>query len=344
MISVSIYKLKDIDDIDKVAQLIQSTGYREEVVNVAGWPEAEKLEKRIVQNTKESFSIGESENLQYILATASIERAKWRKNWFDSQGILLGKNDRILKYHTNILFFTHKSITYVIFFTQNESIFKAFKKDIFIEEWGALEDADTYQLEDDLLYWLVYRNMKCNGLIKNDGFYLTNISYYVGSAIESTHTIKSSGARVCNLLGTMAHILQDEPFELLGITVVIDGENYSFTLYLTGETKINENDYNGSLFENLGGLDLLTNLCLVIYIKILPALVAEYKEHKDKGFWSKQIRDEFSKENGINLLRRIIPMLGLPTNKTIGEILCVDIKNAVEEVAVSVSIDTSDDT
>lgn len=325
MISATILKVIGLNNIMDVVNTIRDHGVCNEVVIDQEWPLREQLERKI-----EIIGIPEAVNyinlpnneiqLAFVYASSYSERAK-TKRWWKDNGVLLDKEDRIITSKADVLFFEYNQSIFAVFFTHSAPTISHLKGELLLERhWGQLVDAVDFQVDEDLLYWLIYRRTKHQGVIRQ-GLDITGLNAYLGSSIEGTHSMSAEGERVLELLGTMACIFGNEPFKSTDISVRFNTENCGFQLCRTGHIKSNDKEYRGNFCGTHIGIAKQARICLLIYTVILPALIKEYDNHKERCEWSAHKRSDFIRETGKDILKRVARGLDLPLNTTIQQLL-----------------------
>lgn len=324
VVSVTIKKVIIFGSINEVVNTIENNGVLNQAVNDPKWPVFETLTRRItLENTPERINtvpLPNGNNVPFLLTHAFSEKARRPQYWFD-EGQLLPKEDRVKVAKSDIVFFQYNYSIYAAFFTHNNNTINRLKQEVLIKEiWGDIVDAVEFQVEDDFLYWLVYRRMEHDG-VASDDLDITGISGYIGLSVEETHRMTGEGERVYELLGTMAFIFGNEPLDSLHVAIRQQTEICSFIIDRIGSTKFFDTEYQGNYCGNHVGKAKQARLCLLIYTVLIPALRAAYELHRGNNEWSYHQRETFVKNIGFEILRRVLPSLGLPDNSTIGQIL-----------------------
>lgn len=318
MVSITIKKVLGAKNIEDVKDIIKDHGVQNKDVKQTEWPSDELLERKIkISKNPENINIS---NKRFILTQAYSQRKKHKNGWFEN-GELLPKEDRINVFRCNILFFEYKKDVYAAFFTNNFSKIKRLIDDLMIAEyWGEFINAVDFEVEDDFLYWLLYRMVKKKGTI-SDNADIAEISAYKGLSMQNTHEMSGKGERIYELLGTMAYIFGNETLDSLSVGINYQNEHCVFKISRNGQIAISDKEYEGSFCDNYNGEEKNVRLCLLLYTQIIPALQHEYTVQKGKKEWSVKHRKEFVHETGINIIKRISKVLNLPGEITIKDIL-----------------------
>jgi len=312
-----------MNTLEEVKRTIDNHGVCNAEVNSLEWPSQDLLERRIevLQAPDEInyISIGETE-VSYLYSHAYSERPK--RSWKDEDGKLLPKEERVNIAKTEIVFFHYKSTIYAAFLTHAESTIKNLKRELLIpEHWGEIASAVNFEVDEDFLYWLIYRRTKFNGSITKE-INITGINAYVGLMVEGTQSMSAEGERVLELLGSLANIFGNEPIDSANISIRLKTETCTFKIYRSGQVKIDDNSYLGNYCGNHIGRNRGARICLVIYTLMIPALQLEYDNHKKNNQWSVSHRISFINDTGKEILKRIVSALKIPEHTSIKDVIC----------------------
>lgn len=325
MLSVTINKVAGLESIEQVVSVIENHG----VLNInhedTDWPGEDTLIRRInIINVPDRINYApliKGVKSKFVYAHAYSEKPKRKKSWFEENEILVPKEERVNAVRADILFFEYNGSIFAAFFTHAERTLARLKEELLLQlYWGEIIPAVDFEVDDDILYWLVYRKVQCGGSI-NKNFDIAGISAYLGYSTLETHKMSGEGDRIYELLGTMAFIFGNEPLDSLHLLLRRATENCSFRFYRSGAIKIAENEYLGNYCGNHADKAFAARLCLLIYTEVIPPMVQEYNQHKLDGSWSAKQRQSFVNEVGKGILKKVIPSLGLSSTMTVTEIL-----------------------
>lgn len=325
MITVTVKKINGLTTINEVANVIENHGVLNDTVDDPDWPSEDILLRSINAITvPERINLAQSSRdgqVKFLYAHAYSERLRRKTSWFENGEIVPSKDDRINVAKSDVLFFQFKSSVYAAFFTKQEDTISRLKEELLIADyWGDITDAVEFKVEDDLLYWLVYRLAQFGGKIDNN-FDITGISAYMGYAIGDTHKMTGEGQRISELLGTLAYIFGNEPLDSLNISMRKQTENVSFRINRSGVIRVTDTEYFGNFCGNHTDKARFARICILIYTIIIPDIIDAYDNHRRTGHWSMQHRLDFIKGTGIKILQKVMPPLGLPLDMTVEEIL-----------------------
>lgn len=326
MISATIKKVVGFRNINDAKRIIDNHGVQHRIVNDADWPVNDVLRRNIsvavvpeLINTATSL---DGSQVPFFYACAHSEKEIRKAFWYEEDQ-LRPREERISTVKSDAVFFQYRDEVFVVFLTHTEKTMSRLKQELLIEQyWGEIESAVDFTVNDDFLYWLLYRRMEHQGVICQN-LEVTRISAYIGLATEETQKVSGEGDKIYELLGTMAFLFDNEPLDSLLVDIRYGTENCSFKIHRSGQVKIIDLAYFGNYCGNHTGRARNARLCILIYTVIIPALLNEYELHKQNTQWSTNQRLKFVNNTGMEIIRRVLPTLGLPEGLTIKELLLI---------------------
>ncbi|WP_088227847.1 hypothetical protein [Desulfosporosinus sp. FKB] len=330
MITANVKKITGVSTIQEVVNVIQNQGVLNETVDDPEWPIEDLLLRSInILNIPDRINTAqlskEGQKVSFLFTHAESERLRRRTSWFENEGengkVLKSKEERVNIAKADILFFEFQGCVYAAFFTKKEDTIARLKDELLLPDyWGEISDAVEFKVEDDLLYWLLYRFAQFSGKM-NRNFDIIGIYGYMGYAVSNTHTITGEGQRISELLGTLAYIFGNDPLDSLNVSIRKQTEHVSFRISRSGNIQVSDTEYMGNFWGNHTDKSRFARICILIYTIIIPGIIDTYNDHRKTGQWNMQHRLDFIKGTGIKILRKVMPPLQLPLDMTVKDIL-----------------------
>lgn len=299
MKSFSMWNFPGIENLNRVIQLVREY---QPIRTEENWDD-EPLTANIQQVN--DFSVDNPEYLEiegnrinYIIFECSTERSRNNEFWYNTQGELKPREDRINLYQTKVLFFEINGQVRGIIFT-GTSRAKTIIKDCLPEElWGSLESVDL-GITEDLLYWLFRKfiDLRESSLSSTHNLYVTALRSYTGKTRDNINAMRGNGKRISTILGTLAFLFNNENLKAVRPQLQHGGEVFLVEVSLTGTCRIWEEEYQG-VWLNLDQERLTNNIAIYTYVKLLPTLIDCYRDNVTRGSWSPQLKVEFLQRLG----------------------------------------------
>ncbi|GGA69497.1 hypothetical protein [Ornithinibacillus halotolerans] len=297
--SFSMWQLNDIDNLDDAIVLIRDMA---PIVTNVEWDD-EPLVAHFNSidgfdlNVPETIEIGNN-NIRYVTFEFYTERSRRPEFWFNAEGNMKPRDERVNTYNSQILLFEHNNSVKSIVF-KGTSLAKTILNTCMPEEtWGAVEPAEI-NVSEDLLYWIFRKfiDLRESPLSPNNPLYVTALKSYTGKTRDNVNAMRGRGNRISTILGTLAFLFNNENLKAVRPQLQYNGEVFLVEISLTGTCRIWEEEYQGRWLA-LDSKRLKNNIAIYTYIVLLPILVESYRDNVNRGVWSPQLKIEFLQRLG----------------------------------------------
>ncbi|PGT73597.1 hypothetical protein [Priestia megaterium] len=301
MISFSIFQFYSYESLNDFQVTLRDNQKVERAVR--DW-ESDSLisEVRGIQDfsihTQESIQI-ENQHIPYIFFEGYTERQKRPEYWYNPNGSMKDKVDRVNPYQVNILVFQFDSKVYSIVFSGINRA-KAIVKDIFtVETWGNINPV-AFNINEDLLYWIFKRFIDTprESLSDEKQVYITSLESYMGKTRDNINAMRGEGSRISTILGTLAFLFNNEELKAIRPSIQYGNEKVLVEIGLTGTFKTWPQAYRGQYFRTLTGQRKENAVAIYIFQWIIPLLIECYDENYRNNKWSPQLKVDFLKRLG----------------------------------------------
>jgi hypothetical protein len=301
MISFSIFEFHSYDNLEDFQVTLRENRQVERAVQ-------EWERDSLISDTREipGFSINRQENIQienqhirYILFEGYTERPRKSEYWYNPDGSIKGKVDRINPYQVNLLVFEMENRVFCIAFSGINRA-KAIIKDIFtFETWGNVEPV-LFNIREDLLYWIFKRFIDTprESLSAENQVFITSLESYMGKTRDNINAMRGEGHRISTILGTLAFLFNNEELKAIRPSIQYGNEKVLVEIGLTGTFKTWPKAYRGHYFRTLTGQHKVNAVAIYIFKWIIPLLIECYDENYRNNQWSPQLKVDFLKRLG----------------------------------------------
>ena len=240
----------------------------------------------------------------YFIFKGRVERPVSKKNWYDDNGNLIEREERVKVLEATFILYETQIGLNMISIGAATTVRKVVNYIFKDSELGSLE-VDNFSVKEDMYYWLLSRlkdeenhNLSTNGELK-----ITGLLSYLGRTDDGSNAIRGNGRRVLSILGTLAYIFSSDSLKALRPEFQYKGMLFVIELTMNNSFKIHE-DYCVGL-NNISKQEKIIVLSIYTIEKIIPNLLSSYRENINLGIWSKQIKAEFLKSIGEELIETI---------------------------------------
>ena len=325
----ALFRLDSLASLGDVEVRINRTRISDVPVDNLLWPPQELLQRRWValENIPlqaNEVRFGDAASMQYIATRARIERAKWKSYWYDSNGGLVEKSERVNVIECDVAFFSWENKVYGMLFSKADYVQNRVMKDMFDEkQWGSLSlNLAEYSIPSEVFYWM-FRAFKFGDKVLSEEpeIRIDGVSGYHGHLHgDKSHTLKGDGERIYDVLSTMSFLFSNEYIDSLKLTVLTIDSEYTFVLHNNGSLEVFEEDCRSPRLEGKTGL--LRNLILThtLYGDILPTIIRSFAAANDSGFWNEVHKDALTTIIGYQILSEVSATLGLNDDLTVKQI------------------------
>lgn len=289
----------------------------EEVVPLFGFDFSEgELQRRWSKKSCEiqEINVPIGKKARYIHLGFVVETFKQIQH--DDHGELLPRDKRINSVISEALFFERDGKVFcVIMKRDSTSLNKIWKYLLKQSIWG--EKVDTpkeYLLRVDMFYWLFYRFVTNSNILISKPLLKIRDVLGIDSATIKKQKTKSRGYEIHNLIGTKASLFTKDNIGTLGLCLQYEKEKIDLLLGATGECDIYINTYRGDYCHVENESMLRALLCYFVYNHIIVKTVESYENEINSNKWNDMLRDSFSDQLGVDIVKGIIKQLGIDKN------------------------------
>ncbi|MBX4265465.1 hypothetical protein [Clostridium estertheticum] len=240
--------------------------------------------------------------IRFLVKEAYIETSKRAKNMFDSNNKLLPKNDRTIYENVKTVFFELNNQVYIILFTISATALNKIKEKLLDNGQVLQQVGAEYDIDDDFFYWLFYIYSEKDKLIAKK-FTIEAISGFEGNIADEHHIVKSVSELTPSLLVTKAFVSKFHPIRSVSMILKLDEYSLNFIINDSNQCSIGLS----SVMPN-NRYDIDISASIVIYGYMIPNLLSLYKNDEN---WSYDIKKEFAKKVGIEVICDIVKFHGI---------------------------------
>jgi len=253
---------------------------------------------------------------RYASFTVTVERAKKENKWFNDDGTLKDRRERINIYQSNMLAYMENGYITLVAFTAKTMAGRILNHAFDNDVWQDRSER-TCSVNEDVFYWLLkrlrdYPTVNLHSTVNGN---ITGLWSYLGTTGNGSNAFRAKGRRVLAVLGTLAVIFSSEELKALRPEFQHNGNILVVELNLDNTIKIYDDYYLGN-FNVYSGQEKNNVLALYTINQLLPNILKAYNENINDGIWSIQLKVDFLRTIGQEIMERVEEELELLENNT----------------------------
>lgn len=320
-ITLTTWKIRNIDTIEQFVSNLELVNRRLEEV---GW--GEDSPNYIVSSNIEGYGYDYIHNItlgnveyKYISFRVTVERAKQKNKWYDECGNLKDRRERINTYPSDMLAYVANNEVTLIVFSAKTTAARILNHAFDNEIWKEREEIN-WGIDEDIFYWLLkrLRDYPAVNLHNSVNINITGLWSYLGTTGNGSNAFRGKGRRVLAVLGTLAIIFSSEELRALRPEFQHNGNTVVVELNLDNTIKIYDDYYLGN-FNVYQGQEKGNVLALYIINELIPNILESYNKNKEDDLWSIQLKSDFLRTIGQEIMERVEEELDLLENDDLSE-------------------------
>ncbi len=275
------------------------------------------VDNRDIDDTR-SIQI-DSMRYRYSIFKGKVERPVSKKKWYDENENLVDREERIKVIESTFLLYETQQGLALISIGAATTVRKVVNYMFKESEWGSIT-VSNFNIQEDLYYWLLYRlkDEENHDLSVDGNLKITGLLSYLGKTDDGSNAIRGNGRRVLSILGTLAYIFSSDSLKALRPEVQYNGKLFVIELTMNNSFKVYE-DYCTGL-NNLTDQEKIITLSIYTIEKVIPTILSSYRHSIRLNRWSTQIKSDFLKSIGEELIETINDRMGLLENEEVEEV------------------------
>lgn len=253
---------------------------------------------------------------RYLSFTVTVERAKKENKWYNTDGTLKDRRDRINTYQSNMIAFVDNGSIEMIAFTAKSTVTRIIRHAFDNEVWQEISEIPC-SINEDMFYWLLkrLRDYPATNLHNTVDVNISGLWSYLGTTCDGNNAFRAKGRRVLAVLGTLAVIFSSEELKALRPEFQHDGNVIVIELNLNNTIKIYDDYYIGN-FNAYNGQEKSNVLALYTINELIPNILNAYNANVTDDIWSIQLKLDFLRTIGQEIMDRVEEELQLLENET----------------------------
>ncbi|MHC6178650.1 hypothetical protein ACYUJ6_02150 [Clostridium sp. JNZ X4-2] len=249
-----------------------------------------------------------NETIKYISFAVSVDKAKnvmSTEKWYLPNGDLRPRSERVRTINSDTILFEKDSKMYGIFFSgvtiAKQIISKLFPK----TSWGKISKLQL-GIDDDMLFWMFksFIDFESRQLSDNVPISITAIRSYLAKTRDTLNTLRGKGEKISAILGTLAFLFNNDKLKSISPELQYNGEVIVTEISLNGTYKLDQSQYDGQ-FISLEKNEKRNAIVIYLIIVLLPKLVEAYRENRNNGGWSMELKVDFIKRLGVMIKENV---------------------------------------
>ncbi len=305
-----MWEFRDLHNLDTTQALLNNNRFIENIVDWNDNPLSSSIQEIDGFNLLNPETIEfNGREIRYIYFNCITERARKEEYWYDLDGHLKPRDERVKPYSASVILLEYNNSVKGIVF-KGVGLARTILNDCLPANIYGDRSITNLPITEDLLYWIFkrYIDLRQTPLSNRHNMYVTALKSFAGKTRDNVNAMRGMGNRISTILGTLAFLFNNENLKAVRPQLQYNGELLLIEITLTGTCRIWEEEYQGRwLFEDR---NLVNILSMYTYLVLIPTLISCYQENLNRGLWSPQLKLEFLQSLGNEIKDQVDEELG----------------------------------